>query len=59
MSTTVQRQKLAIDGVTMHEAAGHYLGFCVVTDEGLVQVVYCRDDQPSVWRFERLESGRR
>ena len=45
--------------VTMHEAAGHYLGFCVVTEEGLMQAVYRKGDEPSVWRFERLESGQR
>ena len=44
--------------VTEQEARNLYLGFCVPTRGGLVQVLYIREDG-GVWRFDRFERGNR
>ncbi len=44
--------------VTEEEARNWFLGFCVPTQRGLVQVLYCRENG-NTWRFDGFERGSR
>ena len=65
--TTGQRVRLSFTGgpldgvqiaVTEEEARNWFLGFCVPTQRGLVQVLYCRENG-NTWRFDGFERGSR
>ena len=49
-----------LDGVRITvpetETQSWQLGFCVLTDRGVVQVLYESDDDKSLWRYAEMSS---